>query len=46
MSRIAEICFNFTGISFEKLRKVIADYCAKQEFAIYLKSAKELIASL
>lgn len=30
LSRIAEICFNFTGISFEKMKKVLMDYCSKR----------------
>ena len=46
LSKISEVCYNFTGITFDRLRKIILDHCSRREFDLFGKNAKELVSVL
>jgi hypothetical protein len=46
LSKIAEICHNFTGLRFEKLRKALLDYFNRKEGNLFAKYGREFINSI
>jgi len=46
ISRIGEICENFTGMQLHKVSSVIMEYVRRRELALFLKSAREVSLSL
>lgn len=45
-SKISEVCFNFTGLTFDRLRRVILEHLSRKEFDLYARNAKELVSVL
>ena len=46
LSKISETCYNFTGLNFDKLRRILMEYMSKKEYKFYIKNAEELYRSL